>query len=489
MVPGLISMLLLSGCAVGPDYKPKANADLKVPRAFVASDPSEADAEPLDLAQWWREFDDPVLTNLVDRAFAANLDIAAAAARLAQARATLRGTQGQLLPTADVSGSANRSVGNQSSSFIDPTTGQTVSRGGDTTIYRGSATVAWEADVFGRIRRSVEAARADMQSQAANLAFAQAGVASEVGLNYINARLAQIRLRIARDNLAAQDDTLQIVGWRRQAGLVSSLDYEQARQLRSQTAASLPGIENDYLTAVNRIAVLLGETPGAITPLIDPPASLPLAPGVGAPIPAVVVQRRPDIRAAERTLAAEVARIGVQTAQLYPALRLSGSFSGSATTVGNVINDGVGQLVAGITAPIFQGGQIRAAIRGQRASADAALASYQSTVLVALEEVENALKGREAAERSVTDVSIGAEAAANALIYAQDQYRAGLIDFQALLDAQRTRLSSQDSEAQARAARATATIQLYKALGGGWESAPTPAPGPYEGGTNSKTRP
>ncbi|TZG26136.1 efflux transporter outer membrane subunit [Sphingomonas montanisoli] len=489
MLPGLVPLVLLAGCAVGPDYKPRANAELKVPRAFVASDPSEADAEPLDLAQWWREFDDPVLTGLVDRAFTANLDIASAAARLAQARATLRGTQGQLLPTVDASGSVNRSVGNQSSAFIDPTTGQTVSRGGDTTIYRGSATVAWEADVFGRIRRSVEAARADAQAQAANLAFAQAGVASEVGLNYVNARLAQIRLRIARDNLAAQDDTLQIVGWRRQAGLVSSLDFEQARQLRSQTAASLPGIENDYLTAVNRIAVLLGEAPGAITPLIDPPASLPLAPGVGAPIPAMVVQRRPDIRQAERTLAAQVARIGVQTAQLYPALRLSGSFSGSATSVGNVIDDGVGQLLAGITAPIFQGGQIRAAIRGQRASADAALASYRSTVLVALEEVENALKGREAAERSVRDVSIGAEAAANALIYAQDQYRAGLIDFQALLDAQRTRLSSQDSEAQARAARATATIQLYKALGGGWESAPTPAAGPYEGGTNSKTRP
>ena len=410
IVPGLIPMLLLSGCAVGPDYKPRANAELKVPRAFVASDPSEADAEPLDLAQWWREFDDPVLTGLVDRAFTANLDIAAAAARLAQARATLRGTQGQLLPTVDASGSVNRSVGNQSSSFIDPTTGQSISRGGDTTIYRGSATVAWEADVFGGIRRSVEAARADAQAQAANLAFAQATVASDVGLNYVNARLAQIRLRIARDNLAAQDDTLQIVGWRRQAGLVSSLDYEQARQLRSQTAASLPGIENDYTIAVNRIAVLLGEAPGAITSLIDPPSSLPLAPGVGAPIPAEVVQRRPDIRAAERSLAAEVARIGVQTAQLYPALRLSGSFSGSATSVGNVVDDGVGALVAGITAPIFQGGQIRAAIRGQRASTDAALATYRSTVLVALEEVENALKGREAAERSERDVSISAEA-------------------------------------------------------------------------------
>ena len=489
------ALSLLAACSVGPNYHAQTLSDLKVPENFQAKADAPPESEMVDLARWWDSFEDPVLSQLVGRAFAGNLDVQAAAARLRQARATLRGTQGQLLPTVDVNGSVNRSVGNSSSTIIDPTTGQTLSRGGDTTVYRAGATVAWEADLFGGIRRSVQAARASAESSQATLHFTQASIASEVGLNYVAARLAQIRLRIARDNLAAQDDTLEIVGWREKAGLVGALDYEQARQLRAQTAATIPTLENDYLTAVNRISVLLGETPGSVTALIDPPASIPLAPGVSNPIPADVIQRRPDVAASERSLAAESARIGVQEAQLYPALRLSGTFNGSSTSIGDVISSGIGNLIGAISAPIFQGGQIRAAIKGQRAATDAALAEYQSTVLVAIEEVENAVKGREVAERRERDLAESYQASNSALTYAQTQYRSGLIDFQALLDAQRSTLSSQDSAASARADRANATIQLYKALGGGWQSAPTPPPGPYEGGQingatkTSETRP
>lgn len=481
--PGLmLGLLMLAACNAGPDYRPPSASDLKVPEQFGNAPTIAAEQDMVDLARWWESFEDPVLTDLVNRAFAQNLDISAAAARLRQARATLRGAQGQALPSSGVSTSVSRSIGASGRTIIDPTTGQTVSSGGDTTIYRGGFDVAWEADLFGGIRRNIQAARASMESSEADLRFTQASIASEVGLNYVQARLAQIRLRIARENLSAQDETLELVGWRRQAGLVSSLDYEQARQLRSQTAASIPTIESDYNTAVNRIAVLLGEAPGTITPLIDPPASIPVAPGVDAPIPAQVIERRPDVAAAERSLAAESARIGVQTAQLYPALRLSGAFSGSSTSIGNVISDGIGNLVAGITAPIFEGGQIRAAIRGQRAATDAAYDAYRQTVLVALEEVENALKGRDVAERREADLSVSYEAANSAASLARLQYRSGLIDFQSLLDTQRTLLSSQDSSANARATRATATIQLYKALGGGWQNAPIPGPGPYEGG-------
>ena len=478
----MLGLLLLAACNAGPDYRPPSTSALKIPDQFQASSTIAAEQQLVDLARWWESFEDPVLTQLIDRAFAGNLDVSAAAARLRQARAALRGTQGQALPQIGASASASRSVGADSSARIDTTTGQTLTTGGDTTIYRAGFDVAWEADIFGGIRRQVQAARADAEASEATLRFTQASIASEVGLNYVQARLAQIRLRIARENLTAQDDTLEIVGWRQKAGLVSSLDYEQARQLRAQTAASIPTIENDYTTAVNHIAVLLGEAPGAVTALIDPPASIPLAPGVDAPIPAQVIARRPDVASAERSLAAESARIGVQTAQLYPALRLSGSFAGSATSVGNVISNGLGNLVAGITAPIFEGGQIRAAIVGQRAATDAAYDSYRLSVLTALEEVENALKGREVAERREADLAVSYEAANNGNRYAKLQYRSGLIDFQSLLDSQRARLSSQDAVAAARAARATATIQLYKALGGGWQTAPMPAPGPYEAG-------
>ena len=487
--PGLaMALVLLSACNAGPNYRPPSAAVLKVPGQFQTVSTTVAAEDGAGLARWWENFDDPVLTQLVDRAFAGNLDVSAAAARLRQARANLRGTQGQALPQMGVSSSVSRSVGADSRARIDPTTGQTIGSGGDTTVYRAGFDVTWEADLFGGIRRSIEASRASAEARDATLRFTQATIAAETGLNYVAARLAQIRLRIARENLASQDETLELVGWRRDAGLVSSLDYERARQLRAQTAASIPTIENDYNTAVNHIAVLLGEAPGAVNALIDPPSPIPLAPAVGAPIPATVIQRRPDVAQAERALAGEVARIGVETAQLYPALRLQGSFAGSDTAIGDVISSGIGNLVAGITAPIFQGGQIRAAILGQRASTDAAYDTYRKAVLTALEETENALKGENVAGRREVELRLSYEAAANAASYARLQYRSGLIDFQALLDTQRALLSSQDASANARAARASAAIQLYKALGGGWQAAPMPAPGPYSGASNTTAR-
>jgi NodT family efflux transporter outer membrane factor (OMF) lipoprotein len=474
-VPGaLLLVAVLSGCSVGPNYRPPSASALKVPAQFNAAAPASA-ARAVDLTRWWQGFGDPLLTQLVERALAANLDIDAAGARLRQARANLRGARGQALPSLGASGSVGRSIERDGGSVIDPNTGQTISVGGDTTIYRAGFDAAWEADIFGGIRRSIESARAGAEGAEAELHFTQLSVASEVALNYLDARLAQERLRIARANLASQDETLRIVGWRVQAGLVSSLDLEQARQLRAQTAATIPTLETGYTAAVNRIAVLLGEAPGAVTALIDPPGSIPIAPSPANPIPADLLQRRPDISSAERSLAAETARIGVEKAQLYPALRLSGSFSGSATALADVPSAMIGSLLSSITAPIFQGGQIRAAIEGQRASADAALAAYRSSVLTALEDVENALTALAASERRERDVMASAQAAQNAAVYARSQYRAGLIDFQSLLESERSLLSTQDNQASARADRATATVQLYKALGGGWEAAPQPA--------------
>jgi len=470
----LAMLALASACTVGPNYRPPAASELKVPEQFRAE--RTGAAAGVDLARWWTSFDDPVLTGLVERSLAANLDIAAAGARLRQARASLRATQGAQLPSLGASGSVSRSIGNQGRTVIDPGTGQTLSTGGDTTVYRAGFDAAWEADIFGGLRRSTEAARADAQSSAEALHFAQLTVASEVGLNYLQARLAQERLRIARANLASQDETVEIVGYRVQAGLVSSLDLEQARQLRANTAASIPTIETNYTAAVNRIAVLLGEAPGAVTAAIDRVAAIPLAPqAIGAGIPAEVIQRRPDVAQAERSLAAETARIGVAEADLYPALRLSGTFSGSDTSFSNLPSSMIGNLVAAITAPIFEGGQIRARIEGQRASTDAALAAYRQSVLTALEDVENALTALTNAERREREVIAAADAAQAAVTYARIQYRSGLIDFQSLLESERGLLSSQDARAQARADRATATVQLYKALGGGWQAAPEPA--------------
>jgi outer membrane protein, multidrug efflux system len=201
-----------------------------------------------------------------------------------------------------------------------------------------------------------------------------------------------------------------------------------------------------------------------------PPADRAL----GADVPAAVLAQRPDVRAAERSLAAATARIGVAKAQLYPALRLTGSLSGNGTTISDISNYFTGQILAAISAPIFDGGQIRSQIENARGGADLALANYRKAVLTALSDVDNALVSLANSRRRVVTLSSAVSNSHDALIFAQSQYRAGLIDFQTLLDSQRTLLSSQDGLAQARADRATALVQLYKALGGGWQAAPAP---------------
>lgn len=465
---------MLAGCTVGPKYHPPTAAQLKVPAAFATMRPAPLQAEA-ELTHWWKAFDDPLLAELVERGLAANLDIDAAGARLRQARAGLRAARGARLPSLSVGGSVARSIGNEGATVVGGN-GQIITTGGDRTVFDAGFDAAYEADLFGGLRRSEEAARADSEAARADLRATQLGIAAEVALNYLDARAAQERLRIARRNLAALDETLEIVGFRVQAGLVGSLDLEQARQLRAQTAASLPALENAETQALNRLAVLLAEPPGTVNARMRPPASIPLAPTmVPAETPADVLRRRPDVEGAERSLAAAVARIGVAEAELYPALRLAGSFGGSATSLGDVISASVGNVVASLTAPLFQGGRLRAQVEGQRAAADAALASYRQTVLLALEDVENALAAINAAERRERELVTADEAARSAVILARAQYRAGLIDFQALLESERGLLSSQDSRVAARADRAVATVQLYKALGGGWQSAPQPA--------------
>lgn len=452
---------LLAGCAAGPSYRTQTLADLKVPERFAAA-PSPAAGAAVDLALWWRAFDDETLSQLVERGLAANLDIDEAGSRVRAARADVRAATGALLPGFDVSGSATRVV-------------KGAVNGGRTSFKTGFD-AAYEVDLFGGLRRSLEAARATAEGTEASLRSVQLTVASEIAVNYFDAREAQARLRIARDTLAALDETVELVGWRRQAGLVGALDLEQARQLREQTAATVPTLQTSYAGAANRLAVLLGETPGAVNALLEPPRDAPAAPQAqAAAIPADVVRRRPDVALAERTLAAETARIGVAASQLYPALTLSGVFSGSGATVGKAADGLAGDLIAGITAPIFHGGQIRAQVEAQRATAAAALAAYRSTVLTALEESENALVAVDAAERREQSLASAEAAARSAAEIARVQYRSGLIDFQSLLDSERTLLSSQDSLASARVARSTAAVQLYKALGGGWQSAPRPS--------------
>ena len=454
-----LCILSLAACTVGPNYRPPPPASLSVPDTYYRR---AAEAAPADLARWWERFDDPLLTRLIDEATAGNLDLAAASARLTQARESLVQARAGLVPTVTGSASAGRTVG----------------AGNDRNSFSLGADAAWEADLFGRIRRGIEAARADAEVSWYDREALRVAIAAEVATNYVDARLAQEQLAIARDTLAIADDNLQIATWRRQAGLVSSLDVEQARAARAQNAASIPNIENGFASATYRIAVLTGRAPGALTDELSAKKPIPKGPqDVAIGIPADTLRQRPDVRAAERGLAAATARIGVAEAQLLPDLRLSGNIGTSAGSIGGLFNAITGGIFSSLSQTLFDGGRLRSQVRSQRAATEAALATYHQSVLTSLEDVENALNALRAARLREAQFAIALEAASNSALLARTQYRSGLTDFQQLLTVESSLLSARDGVAASRGDEALALVQLYRALGGGWDSTAAPLTG------------
>ena len=455
--------LLLGGCAVGPNYRPPAASNLGVPARYSVAAASPAPAAPIDLSAWWRQFDDPLLSDLIGRATAANLDVAVSEARLRQAREALIQARSSLFPSLTGSGGTTHTM------IYAPT--RTGGNSATTNLSLG-LDASWQADIFGGTRRSVEAARANEDLARFNLAGVRTSVAGEVATNYIDARLAQARLAIARDTLKTQDDNLQIAQWRVQAGLVSSTDAEQARAQRAQTAATIPLLETALSNAVAQLGVLTGQPPGALRQTMETVAPIPRGPAsVAVGIPADTLRQRPDVRAAERSLAAATAEIGVAEAQLYPALSITGSIGTAAATFGGLGDIVTGTLFAGLAQTIFDAGRLRSQVRSNRAAADAAFATYKQTVLGGLEDVENAIQALNSARARETELAEAMDASNNAAILARSQYRVGLTDFLTLLQSEQSLLSARDSYASTQADKALALVQLYLALGGGWQPA------------------
>jgi NodT family efflux transporter outer membrane factor (OMF) lipoprotein len=343
---------------------------------------------------------------------------------------------------------------------------------GDTrNFFSAGFDASWELDVFGGVRRSVEAAEADLESTAASLENTRVSLAAEVALNYVEVRAQQILIGIAQANLASQSETLQLTDWRAQAGLVSSQDVEQARSNREQTRAQIPALETSLAEAEHRLDLLLDRVPGTLHARLAPAGDLPSVPEqIAVGIPADTLRQRPDVRAAERKLAAETARVGVAEAARYPSFNLSGSIGLEALTLGALGNSGAAtsSLFAGVTAPVFDAGRLRAQVSIQDAVREQAQVAYRQTVLTALQDVENALvelaRNRERGEALVNAV----DSARNAAQLARQRYSAGLIDFQSVLDSERSVLLLEESLASNRANGMQALIRLYKALGGGW---------------------
>jgi NodT family efflux transporter outer membrane factor (OMF) lipoprotein len=471
----LASALPLAACTVGPNYHPASPATLGVPAAYSVTTDTAARG---DFTQWWNQFNDPLLTQLVEQARTSNLDIVQAVDRLREAHEALITSRAALFPSVDASAGYSRNfnlIGGTSTITLPDGTVTSISRSSDNS-FSVSGDVSYQLGIFGEVRRTIEASRAQYAGAGYDYASVLTSTESEVARNYVLARLYQAQLANAQQSLKIQDDNLSIAGFRVQAGLVSSIDEQTARASRAQTAATIPTIEQNYNAAVSRLGVLTGQAPGALKDQLATVEPIPQGPAaVAVGIPADTLRQRPDVRSAERQLAAATAQIGVAKAALYPALNITGNIGTSANAIGDVFKIVTGSLFAGVTQAIFDGGRLHAAVRSNEDAAHAAFALYKSTVLSGLEDVENAIVALDAAKQRQAQFAIALNASNNSAILSRAQYRAGLTDFTTLNTAESSLLSARDGLSQAKSDEATALIQLYLALGGGWDSDTTPS--------------
>ena len=442
----------LSGCATGPGYIPASAADLGIPERYHA----EAEVSPsAEAVEWWNAFGDPTLSELMGRALDANLDIDQARSRLAQARESARQSQAARLPYASASASAGRTY---------PRDGAKVEN------YSASIDAQWSADLFGELRGGYVAAEAAADSAYFRLADVRTAIAAELARNYVDERSAAVRIRVARDALSLQQQNSRTAQWRLLAGLSSASDAAQARGLAAQTAATIPALERAQASAAHRLAVLTAQAPGSLQSILQVPGEIPrVSDEFAIAPPAEVLRRRPDVRAAERDLAAASARIGVAKSRLYPSLTLTGTVGASAIAVSNLSDLLAGGLTAALSQWLFDGGLRRSAVRQQEAEAQEAFDAYRGSVLSALEDIENALVERRTATNRAEALARRTEASDEVARLERIRYRSGLIDISRLNDAEQSLLSAQDALADAQADQATAVIQLQLAAGGGWD--------------------
>ncbi len=410
------------------------------------------------LARWWLRFEDALLEQLVTQALQTNTSVRSAQAALRQARALRDVSAAALFPQIGSSASAQRSSAG-SNEAVDS--------------YKAGLDASWELDVFGVNRSALNAADATARASAASLGDVQVSVAAEVALAYITLRGAQLRLAIAAANLASQQETLQIAQWRMQAGLITSLEAEQARAAAEQTRAQLPVLETSIEQTRHALAVLTGQPPAALASMLAAAGPVPQAADtlvIG--IPAETLRQRPDVRAAEFQVTAAMARVAQAEAARAPNFKLGGSLGLGAATLGVLTHDAsvLRAVLASVSLPVFDGGALHAQVRGQQAALDKAGVAYQAAVLGALKDVEDALSALRGQRDRLLRLQRAAEAAGNASTLARQRFSSGLADFQIVLETQRTQLSAQDSVAGASADLGADHVRLYKALGGGWRA-------------------
>ena len=462
----LIVLLALSACAVGPNYRepPTAAASLANAQSpgIVAQDPE---------GTWWQQFDDAELNSLVRRGLVQSLDLRIAYDRVREARAVFVGNELNLAPHVPLQAAYARS--NEQEPGFE--TGRQ-----NITTYTLGFDASWEIDLFGHVRRSIEAARADLGAQQENLRDAQVAIAAEIARNYYELRGAQRRLQVARDNLESARQTLELTRTRYEAGRVGEIDVQRARAREAATLALIPPLELAQQRATYRLAVLLGERPGTLDDELKPAEVPTYAKALPIGDPTELLRRRPDVRAAERQLAAAVARVGVATSNLFPRVNINGFVGFLSGDFSHVFSTSSGtdarawSVTPNVSWAAFDLGSVRAQLRANEAQSDEAAANYEKVVLAALEDAEISLVAYSRAQTQLKSLAEQAEASQRAAALAELQYREGLVDFLTLLDAQRTQLEAEDALAQAQTQVNVDVVAVYKAMGGVGQPASEP---------------
>ena len=458
---GLLVFLFLGCAAVGPNYRPPSGP---VPDTWHTAlrDGLTADSVKNEtMVSWWQTLNDSTLSELIRQALAANLDMRQARARLLASRARLGIARSDRFPMIDASGAATKSRSSENSGG-----------GQEMDLYAAGFDAGWEIDIFGGVRRTLEAAGADLQATEADLQDVQVVLAAEVARNYIELRTYQTRLSVAEANSNAQQKTFDLIESRFQAGLSDELAVQQARYNLESTLSQIPTLRSGLEAAKNRLAFLVGKLPGQLHPMLLERRPIPVSPvSVAVGVPAEALRRRPDIRRAERRLAAQTARIGVATADLYPKFHLLGTIGLEALEDEDFFEHAsrYWQIGPSFSWKVFRAGAIRRNIEVQSAVQEQLLAVYEATLLGALEEVENSLTAFAQEQMRREHLLKTVDAARQAANLAHDRYAAGLVDFSNVLDAQRSLLSHEDDLAQSEGKVTLNLIGLFKALGGGWE--------------------
>jgi outer membrane protein, multidrug efflux system len=454
----IVAIALLAGCSVGPDYE---KPETKAPAAWG----EQADTATADLSRWWTVFNDEALNLLVERAVKANHDLKIAAARIEESRGQLGVVYGRILPQIDSVDSYSKS---RSSPNAQPFTLNQIYQ----SRYKVGFDASWEIDIFGGGRRRIEAASADIESWIENRRAVLVTLLGDVGRNYVALRGNQLLLAVLRQNVATAKGTVEITQARLAAGVATTLDVARAEALLASAEAALPDVEAALKQTVHRLSVLLGLPPQALAAELASVAPIPAAPArVVVGLPSELLLRRPDVRQAERRLAAQTATIGVAVAEQYPRISLTGAFGLDSLGSSDLFSwqSRAWSLGPTIRWPIFAGGRIRAQISVEDARKEQALFAYEKSVLTALEDVENALVSylREGDRRKSLEAAVAADR--RAVDLADDLYRKGLTSFIDVLDAQRALYIAQAELARSQAQVTLDLVALYKALGGGWD--------------------